>query len=200
MSAQRPSTSGEPFGTFEQVPSELGRPHDLQVPLQSLSQQYPWAQKPDVHSFSEAQASPFGLRPHEPLMQTAGDEHSASVMHALLQALAPQRNGKQEVALGTTQTPVPSQLEPAVDEVVPAGQEASLHDVPATYFWQAPDSHLPFVPQLICPWSAQRPAGSTALVATLLQTPSEPGSAQLRHAPWQAVWQQMPCSQIPLLH
>jgi len=39
MSAQRASTSGEPFGTFVQVPSELGNPHDLQMPAQAVWQQ-----------------------------------------------------------------------------------------------------------------------------------------------------------------
>jgi hypothetical protein len=39
-----------------------------------------------------------------------------------------------------------------------------------------------------------------APVGTLLQTPSEVGSAQLRQVPPQAVWQQIPCSQKVLAH
>src|SRR5206468_12615196 len=77
---------------------------------------------------------------------------------------------------------------------------AAWQDVPDTYFWQAPAWHLPFVPQLIGPWSTHTAAGSMAPVATLLHTPSEPGRAQLRQAPSQAVWQQVPCAQKLLLH
>ena len=133
-------------------------------------------------------------------MHTAGPEQSASDMQALRQAFAPQRKGKHEVALGVTQVPAPSHVDTAVDDVVPVAQEAPWQDVPETYFWQTPAWHLPFVPQLMGPWSTQRAAGSMAPVATLLQTPREPGSAQLRQAPSQAVWQQMPCAQNPLLH
>jgi hypothetical protein len=48
--------------------------------------------------------------------------------------------------------------------------------------------------------STHIPAGSLAPVGTLLQTPSVVGSAQLRQAPAQPVWQQIPCSQKVLAH
>jgi hypothetical protein len=44
-----------------------------------------------------------------------------------------------------------------------------------------------------------RPAGS-APVITGLQVPAVAGSEQSWHAPWQEVWQQVPCSQKPVMH
>ena len=58
--------------TLLQVPGDAGSAHDLQVPVQAVAQQTPCAQKPVEHSSVSTQAAPFGLRPHEPLMQTAG--------------------------------------------------------------------------------------------------------------------------------
>jgi hypothetical protein len=36
-----------PAGKFVQVPVDVGSAQDLQVPVHALSQQTPWAQKPD---------------------------------------------------------------------------------------------------------------------------------------------------------
>jgi hypothetical protein len=36
MSEHRAWTSGEPAGTFEQVPSDSDRPHDLHVPVHAV--------------------------------------------------------------------------------------------------------------------------------------------------------------------
>jgi hypothetical protein len=96
--------------------------------------------------------------------------------------------------------PAPSQAAPAVNVVPPVGQVAAAHDVPWTYFWQAPAVHLPLVPQLADPWSLQPPAGSGIPVGTSLQRPSEPDSAQERHEPVQAVAQQIPCAQVAERH
>jgi hypothetical protein len=63
----------------------------------------------------------------------AGGAHSPSVEQAELQAPAPQLNGKQETAAGVTQAPAPSQTEPGVSVVVPAGQLAPLQGVPWAY-------------------------------------------------------------------
>jgi hypothetical protein len=88
---------------------------------------------------------------------------------------------------------------PAVN-VVPAGQAAARHDVPWTYFWQAPAAHLPLVPQLAAPWSLQPPAGSGIPVGTLVHRPSDPVSAHERQDPVQAVAQQIPCAQVAERH
>jgi hypothetical protein len=104
------------------------------------------------------------------------------------------------MVLGVTHVPAPSQVEAPVDMVVLAGQTGSWQEVPARYFWQAPASHFPLVPQLAEPWSTHIPAGSLVPVATLLQTPSEAVSAQLLQAPLQSVWQQTPWAQKLLAH
>jgi hypothetical protein len=76
-----------------------------------------------------------------------------------------------------------------------AGQVAPAHGVPCGYFWQAPASHMPFVPQVALPWATQVPDGSGAPVATFEQVPIDVASAQERHMPPQAVAQQTPCAQ-----
>jgi hypothetical protein len=45
-----------PEGVGVQVPSEVGRPHDMQVPLQAVSQQNPSTQKPVPHCELQEQA------------------------------------------------------------------------------------------------------------------------------------------------
>jgi hypothetical protein len=57
--------------------------------LQAVAQQTDCEQNPDEHSAAVTQACPGGLRPHEPLMQTAGDAQSESAVHEFLQTLAP---------------------------------------------------------------------------------------------------------------
>ena len=133
-------------------------------------------------------------------MHTAGDAQSSFDVQAFRQTLVPHWYGKQEMVAGVTQVPAPSQVEAPVDIVVPDGQTGSLQEVPSPYFWQAPASHLPLVPQLACPWSTQIPCVSVAPVAMLLQVPSDVCRAQLVQAPLQAVWQQTPCSQNALAH
>ena len=131
MFTQVPCGSVSPVGTLVQVPRAFGNAQDLQVPPQAVEQQIPCSQKPFRHSVPLMQTAPLGLRPHEPLMQTAGKEQSAFAVHVPLQALAPHRYGKQEVAPGVTQAPAPSQLEMPVNSVEAAGQDGARQVVPA---------------------------------------------------------------------
>jgi hypothetical protein len=90
-----------------------------------------------------------------------------------------------------TQLPVPSQVDVPVKVDVPPGQLDPMHWVPGTYSWQPPlPSHLPFVWQEVDPLSGQMPAGSTWVTGTLVQVPSEFGSAHDWQAPAQAALQQ----------
>jgi hypothetical protein len=59
---------------------------------------------------------------------------------------------------------------------------------------------LPSAPQLAAPWSTQTARGSLEPVGTDVQRPIDDGSAQLRHAPWQASVQQIPSTQKVLAH
>jgi hypothetical protein len=194
-SAQRPRGSAFPSAMFEQWPREPDSTHDWHVPPHAPSQQTPCAQNVDWHSPPSAHVLPSPFKPQDPFVQTAGAAHAASLVQAALQTPAPHWNGKHELALGVTHAPWPSQVEPGVKVVVPAGQVEPAHAVPEAYFWQAPAWHLPFVPQLAGPWSAQRPAGSVAPAGTFVHVPSEPVSAQDVQAPLQAVSQQTPCAQ-----
>jgi hypothetical protein len=70
-----------PSGTIVQVPSDVGKPHDIQVPLQAPSQQKPSTQKLLLHSDAHEQASPLSLlgpTPPSLLVQMAGTSTGTS--------------------------------------------------------------------------------------------------------------------------
>jgi hypothetical protein len=94
-----------------------------------------------------------------------------------------------------THVPAPSQLEAGVNVVVPAGQLAAPHGAPCGYFWQAPFSHMPFVPQVVDACTAHVPDGSGAPPATFTHWPIVPASAHDLHALVQADEQQTPWAQ-----
>ena len=113
-----------------QVPGALVRAHDWQAPVQAVAQQTDCEQKPDEHSAAVTQACPGGLRPQEPLMQTAGEVQSALAVQEFLQTLAPHWYGKQGVAFGVTHFPAPSQVDVPVNVDVPPGQVDPRQVVP----------------------------------------------------------------------
>src|SRR6185436_2765409 len=117
-----------------------------------------------------------------------------------LQAEVPHLYGAHEVEAGVTQVPAPSHVDAGVEVVVPAGHCAAAQGAPRGYFWQAPASHMPFVPQVEAPCTAQLPEGSGALVATFVHWPMRPATAHDLHALVQAVEQQTPWAQKPDEH
>ena len=189
-----PAGSEPLAATGEQVPAAPVSAQDIQVLVQALPQQTPWAQMVLLHSVPLEQTAPFGFSPQEPEMQEAGIAQSLSVAQVPLQALAPQANGKQDDEAGMVQVPAPSQLPPGVKVVPLVGQVAFWQEVPCWYFSQAPAWHLPSVPQLAVPLSMQLPAGSGP-EATPVHCPIVPVIAHDRQAPVQAVAQQTPCAQ-----
>jgi len=189
-----------PTGTGVQVPAVAASAHDRHVPVQAVLQQTLCAQKPLAHSAPSAQVAPGDLRPHEPFVHIAGGPQSASAVQLALQAEAPQRNGKHELAAGVTHAPAPSHVEPGVNVVVLAGQLGSPQGVPCPNFWQAPAAHMPFVPHVDAPCATQVFEGSGAPVATSPHVPIAPCSAHDLHAPAQAVEQHTPCAQKPEPH
>ena len=193
-SVQFPAGSVPLAATGEQVPAAPESAQDMQVPVQAVPQQTPWAQMVLLHSVPLEQTAPFGLSPHDPEMQDAGIAQSLSVAQVALQALVPQANGKQEDDGGIPQVPAPSQVPPGVKVVPLVGQVAPWQEVPCWYFSQAPPWHLPSVPQLVAPLSVQLPAGSGP-EATAVHCPIVPVIAHERQAPAQVVAQQTPCAQ-----
>ena len=200
-SEQWPAGSVLPAATGVQIPAAPVEEsaHDMQVPVQLVAQQTPWAQIALWHSVPPEQTAPFDLSPHEPPLQNLPGAQSASTAQVPLQALAPQANGEQEVDAGVTQVPAPSQVELGVKVVPLPGQVAPAQAVPCWYFSQAPVWPLPSVPQLVPPWSTQVLAGSGP-EATAVQSPIDPAMAHEWQAPVQAVVQQTPCSQVPPWH
>ena len=81
-----------------------------------------------------------------------------------------------------------------------AGQLAPPHDVPCAYLWQAPASHIPFVPQVDGASTTHMAAGSGAPAATLVHWPMLEPRAHERHDPVHAVAQHTPCAQKPEAH
>ena len=192
-------TSLSPFATLLHEPRDAVSAQDLQMPVHADSQQTPCSQKLERHSSFLRQTAPFGLRPQDPFMQTAGDWHLLSAVHDGRHASVPQVNGKQAFAAGVTHVPAPSQVDSGVACWVADGQVAARHAVPETHLWQAPASHLPFVPHVDASCTAQMPAGSFVPVATFTQLPSMAATHDL-HAPVHAWSQQTPCAQKLLLH
>jgi hypothetical protein len=123
-----------PAGTAEQVPSLPITPHELQVPVQAVEQQMPWAQMPELHSAPEAHALPFGLPlPHVPAgsVHVLGEAQSLVLAHVVLQTLlvVSQPYGSQRELVTVLQEPVPSQVRAgvSVDPVqLPATQTVPL--------------------------------------------------------------------------
>ena len=85
-----PCGSTAPSGTLLQVPSAVGSAHVWHDPLHVELQHTPCAQNFERHSVPSAQVFPRPLRPHEPMMQTAGAEQSPSAVQATLQTFVPQ--------------------------------------------------------------------------------------------------------------
>jgi hypothetical protein len=90
---------------------------------------------------------------------------------------------------------------PAIVSVAPfAGQLADEQGVLSAYFWQPPaPSHLPFVPQVDAPWSAQNEVGAAVPAATGAHVPL-PERLQAWQPPQLGCPQQTPSTQLPLMH
>jgi len=126
------ATSGEPSGTFEQMPSVVapGNAHDLHVPWQALAQQTPCWQKPVEHSLLAPQATPLALSTHALPLQVAGAAQSVELVagaQLVLQTplgVSHANDPGQVPVLAGWQVPAPSQFRCVV-------KVAPLH-VPAT--------------------------------------------------------------------
>ena len=120
------------MGTLLQVPGAVVSAQDWQAPVQAVAQQTDCEQNPEEHSAAVTQACPGGLRPQEPLMQTAGEAQSELAVQEFLQMFAPHWYGKQGAAFGVTHLPAPSQVDVPVKVEVPPGQVDPRQVVPCT--------------------------------------------------------------------
>jgi hypothetical protein len=200
LQIMRGSAPFKPTGV--QVPTAFATTQDMQAPVQAESQQTPSTQLPNAHWLGAAglHVSPFFFFvmhvPPGPL-QYVPPAQSMSVEHVFAQAPALQRNGAHSVE-PALQTPVLHL--PASVSVDVLAQVADEHTVSSGYFWQLPlPSHLPFVPQLMGPWSVHLLLASTVPAAIGAQAPvperlqaSQPGHA--------AEPQQTPSTQKVLEH
>ena len=83
--AHLPCGSGARSATAVQVPADAVRSQAMHAPVHAVSQQTPWAHKPEVQSLPVAHSAPRGLRPQDPLMQNSPVAHSALVLHEVKQ-------------------------------------------------------------------------------------------------------------------
>jgi hypothetical protein len=95
----------------------------------------------------------------------------------------------------------PFEHAPAIFSVaVPPAQLAGEQIVLSAYFWQPPaPSHLPFVPQVVGPWSVQNVTGAAVPATTGAHAPV-PETLQAWQAGQLALPQQTPSTQLPLMH
>jgi hypothetical protein len=199
--AQPPCGSLVPAATAEQVPADPATLQAAQVPQLADPQQTPSTQLSPWHSLPLVQAWPRRLSPQEPLLQTLPGAQSLSLLQTATQADPLQANGAQLCAPAAWQRPAPLHVRASVPVVIPVGQVAAAHWVPAAYSWQAPlPSQNPVVPQVAAAWPTHWFAGSVPPAATGVQVPALPASAQDMQLDPHAVAQQTPCAQIPVLH
>ena len=195
-----PAGSASPDETAAQVPSGDEPVSALvqawQVPLQALVQQTPSAQKPLVHWSVAVQACPFGRFPaqtplwHSPLRQSASAAQ-VDALHVVADAQATPPG--QPLGAGVEQAPAPLQVPTGVSW--PPLQEALPQATVEIAFRQPPlPSQNPSWPQVVVP-TAQAPFDDPP-AATGLQAPV----AQVMQVPVQAVAQQTPEMQLPLVH
>jgi hypothetical protein len=148
--------------TAEHVPGEAVRLHASHCPVQSELQHTPSTQKFDWHWPADVHGVPGGpLFEHAPDPQKFPRAQSASVVHVVLQAVAPQTYGAQGfvVAVGH---PGPLPLHNAGAVSIPAVQEPDAHCVPLAkpsvgQLGLVPEhtsgtSHTPFAAWHCWPW------------------------------------------------
>lgn len=112
-----------------QVPTVPDRLQELQVPVQALLQQTPWAQNPELHMAAAVQGEPMASLPQLVPTQLAGDVQSALLAHVVLHAaLLPQAYGSHSVEVTVLHEPAPSQKRGGV-RVSPT-QVPAAHCVP----------------------------------------------------------------------
>ena len=99
-----------PAGTLMQVPALPATSQDLQLPVQTVAQQTPSAQIPDLQSVAAPQLAPGALSPQLPETQKLPLVQSASAEQVVLHIpVDPQVHGKHDWLADVTQVPRPSQ-------------------------------------------------------------------------------------------
>jgi len=170
------------------------------MPSHAVLQHTPSAQKPDRQSSAPLQGPrPFGSLPQALPAHFKPGAHSASVAHVDRHLPSAQPYGQQTTAGPGLQAPLPSQtLRP---EMLPESQMPWRQLAPATYRRQPPSpSQVPSRPHDVASCAGHSidcrglPPGGT-----MEQTPSEPGRLHEVHFPEQAVVQQTPSAQMPVV-
>jgi hypothetical protein len=114
-----------------QTPAVPASAHDWQMPLQSLPQQTPCWQKPDVHWLPAVQAAPSArLRQALPMHSNPVAQSPVAAQVARQTPAVPQVYGVQSTGAPARQMPEPSQVPGSVP--FPAAHVGATQTVPAT--------------------------------------------------------------------
>jgi hypothetical protein len=73
-----------PAATSVQTPVLPAIAQDMQVPVQAVAQQIPWAQNPELQSVAAAQLAPMGPLPQLPFLHVLPAPQSASTVQVVL--------------------------------------------------------------------------------------------------------------------
>jgi hypothetical protein len=184
-----------------QVPADDGRLHASHWPVQAPSQQTPSTQWPLVHIASRPHAAPrASLASHTPPAHhcVVVGAQSGSTVQPDVQAVAPQACGAHGSVWSAGQWPAPSHDAETV--ATPAEHEAARQDLAAPGKAQAVRSVPSQVPPQTVPSDSQARRVPTGAPATAVQVPTRLAWSQASHWPVQALSQQTPSAQWPLVH
>ena len=170
------------------------------MPSQAVLQQTPSAQNPDKQSSPTLHGPrPLGSLPQALPAHFKPAEQSPSVAQLERHWPSAQPYGQQTTAGPGLQAPLPSQM--LRPEILPESQVPARQLAPATYRRQPPSpAQVPSRPQELAAWAGHSidwrgfPPGGT-----MEQVPSEPGRLHEVHLPEQAVVQQTPSAQMPVV-
>ena len=175
--------------------------HDLQMPVHAVWQQTPCSQKSERHSLLVEADGAGRLEAAGAVRRTRPATGTrSSAVHDGRHAFAPHVIREAGLRRGRHARPGAVAGRQRRDCCVAAGQLAARHAVPEAYRWQAPASHLPFVPQRrrVLHGAACRRDRSCRWRRSSSH-PAWPATHDL-HAPVHAWSQQTPCAQKLLLH
>ena len=191
---QVPVVSGVCIGSGVQIPC-VGETAQLwQNGHAVASQQYPSVQWPVPHWRSREQvATPVCAATQLVPLHQVPLAHWLSSLQPCWQSPTPQRYGAQSRTLGIEQPPTPLQV-PAGWNCVALAQKKPTQSVPAAAWVQRPFVQVPVFPQ--GGLAGHMPCGSAVPFVTAAQLPDP----QVWQVPHEGDVQQMPSTQLPVVH
>jgi hypothetical protein len=190
-----------PLATLLHNPRLPAIAHDLQAVSHTWLQQYPCAQKLDVHSPGVVHAAPFGLRVQMLALQMLGAMQSVAAVVQLVRqapAVVSQVYFPHGLDVAAPQTPAPLHVR-ADRAIVVLEHMGGAHWVPLTCLRHAPaPSQVPSLPHVVAAAATHCEATSGGAPGAIGEhVPTLPVSEHDMHVPVQALLQQTLLTQNP---